>query len=377
MTTYLLVLYVFLFSCIPADECGRVNNKLPIRYSDLLFTKEALAENSNCNGPNDVCCHEDDILYFYPEDKTCSAIDGYTCASPINCKVTYINENNLASCSDVDIRILSGSSGMICCANQDIKVPPKPCSSFDGRRCVPENQCGGNKVAQVGLFGLENTAVDEAFCSKESEICCSEDEITQKYPEDKICSEIDGYRCASPINCQVTYDILLSYDFGFGLQNIFSTHLSGNNLASCSDFDSTSNDVCCHRDDLLFKYPEDILCSEINGYRCTSPINCNVTEISENNLASCSDVDSTSNDVCCHRDDLFLKYPEDILCSAIDGYTCASPIDCKVTEINENNLAGCEDVDIKIWSGSTGMICCANKDIKLSPKPCSSFDGRR
>ena len=38
----------------------------------------ALAENSNCDGPNDVCCHEDDILYFYPEDKMCSAIDGYT-----------------------------------------------------------------------------------------------------------------------------------------------------------------------------------------------------------------------------------------------------------------------------------------------------------
>ena len=44
----------------------------------MLFTKEALAENAACNGPNDVCCHEDDILYFYPEDKMCSAIDGYT-----------------------------------------------------------------------------------------------------------------------------------------------------------------------------------------------------------------------------------------------------------------------------------------------------------
>ena len=44
----------------------------------MLLTKEALAENSNCDGPNDVCCHEDDILYFYPEDKMCSAIDGYT-----------------------------------------------------------------------------------------------------------------------------------------------------------------------------------------------------------------------------------------------------------------------------------------------------------
>ena len=75
---YLLILYVFLFSCVPADECGRVNNKLTIRNSDLLLTKVALAENSNCDGPNDVCCHEDDILYFYPEDKMCSAIDGYT-----------------------------------------------------------------------------------------------------------------------------------------------------------------------------------------------------------------------------------------------------------------------------------------------------------
>ena len=44
----------------------------------MLLTKVALAENSNCDGPNDVCCHEDDILYFYPEDKMCSAIDGYT-----------------------------------------------------------------------------------------------------------------------------------------------------------------------------------------------------------------------------------------------------------------------------------------------------------
>ena len=68
---------VFLFSCVPEDECGRINNKSTIRYSDLLLTKEALAENSNCDGPNDVCCHEDDILYFYPEDKMCSAIDGY------------------------------------------------------------------------------------------------------------------------------------------------------------------------------------------------------------------------------------------------------------------------------------------------------------
>ena len=77
----LLILYVFLFSCVPEDECGRVNNKLTIRkeaLADLLLTKEALAENSNCDGPNDVCCHEDDILYFYPDDKMCSAIDGYT-----------------------------------------------------------------------------------------------------------------------------------------------------------------------------------------------------------------------------------------------------------------------------------------------------------
>ena len=46
----------------------------------------ALAENSNCDGPNDVCCHEDDILYFYPEDKMCSAIDGY---KYVLRKVTY------------------------------------------------------------------------------------------------------------------------------------------------------------------------------------------------------------------------------------------------------------------------------------------------
>jgi hypothetical protein len=58
-------------------------------------------------------------------------------------------------------------------------------------------------------------------------------------------------------------------------------------------------------------------------------------------------------------------------------FRCASPINCKVTEINENNLASCSDVDIRIWSGSSGMICCAKKDIKLAPKPCSSFDGRR
>ena len=124
---------VFLFSCVPEDECGRVNNKLTIRNSDLLLTKEALAENSNCDGPNDVCCHEDDT-YFYPEDKMCSAIDGYSCASPINCKVTEINENNLAGCSDVDTRIWSGSTGMICCAKKDIKISPKSCSSFEGRR---------------------------------------------------------------------------------------------------------------------------------------------------------------------------------------------------------------------------------------------------
>ena len=78
LVSYLLILYVFLFSCVPEDECGRLNNKLTVKNSDLLLTKEALAENSNCDGPNDVCCHEDDILYFYPEDKMCSAIDGYT-----------------------------------------------------------------------------------------------------------------------------------------------------------------------------------------------------------------------------------------------------------------------------------------------------------
>ena len=61
----------------------------------------------------------------------------------------------------------------------------------------------------------------------------------------------------------------------------------------------------------------------------------------------------------------------------IPFFRCASPINCKVTEINENNLAGCSDVDTRIWSGSTGMICCAKKDIKVSPKQCSSFDGRR
>ena len=173
--------------------------------------------------------------------------------------------------------------------------------------------------------------------------------------------------------CKHGSDFIGHYDYRNDCTGWIDKLIDSNRFPSCSDVNITSNDVCCHRDDLLFKYPEDILCSEINGYRCTSPINCNVTEISENNLASCSDVDSTSNDVCCHRDDLFLKYPEDILCSEINGYRCASPANCKVTEISENNLASCSDVDIT----SNGMVCCANQDIRMPPKPSSSFDGRR
>lgn len=108
--------------------------------------------------------------------------------------------------------------------------PSKQCSSFNGRRCVPENQCGGNKVARGGLFGLE--AADEAICPNEEDTCCSEDEIIRTYPEDIMCSAIDGYICASPFNCR-------------------TAEINENNLASCSDVDDKM--ICCSEDKITQK----------------------------------------------------------------------------------------------------------------------------
>ena len=51
---------------------------------------------------------------------------------------------------------------------------------------------------------------------------------------------------------------------------------------------------------------------------------------------------------------------------------CASPTNCRTTEITVINLGSCSDVEI----GSIGMICCANKDI-LEPdgiKGCEKSD---
>ena len=62
-------------------------------------------------------------------------------------------------------------------------------------RCVPKSKCGGNKVSRRsgGLLGLQVAAADEAKCDNDSDICCSEKEITQE------CSDYaqDGYKCAS------------------------------------------------------------------------------------------------------------------------------------------------------------------------------------
>ena len=75
------------------------------------------------------------------------------------------------------------------------------CSDFsqDGYKCVPENRCGGKKVAQDGL---EVSAAFEAICPNEEDTCCTESNIIRTYPEDIMCSAIDGYTCASPTNCR-------------------------------------------------------------------------------------------------------------------------------------------------------------------------------
>jgi hypothetical protein len=104
---------------------------------------------------------------------------------------------------------------------------------------VPENRCGGKKVAQDGLFdpedalvGLEVSAAVQANCPNEEDICCSDDEIIQTYPEDIMCSAIDGYICASPFNCR-------------------TAEINENNLASCSDVDDTM--ICCSEDKITQK----------------------------------------------------------------------------------------------------------------------------
>ena len=62
-------------------------------------------------------------------------------------------------------------------------------------RCVPKSKCGGNKVSRrsSGILGLQIAAADEAKCDNDSDVCCSEKEITQE------CSDYaqDGYKCVS------------------------------------------------------------------------------------------------------------------------------------------------------------------------------------
>jgi hypothetical protein len=62
-------------------------------------------------------------------------------------------------------------------------------------RCVPKSKCGGNKVSRrsSGILGLQVAAADEAKCDNDSDVCCSEKEITQE------CSDYaqDGYKCVS------------------------------------------------------------------------------------------------------------------------------------------------------------------------------------
>ena len=73
--------YIF-SSCVPENNCGRVNNKLTIKGSDFLALKVALAENSQCPEPLHLCCHEDDVIALNtiddPGNLKCDDIDGYT-----------------------------------------------------------------------------------------------------------------------------------------------------------------------------------------------------------------------------------------------------------------------------------------------------------
>ena len=121
--------------CVPHQNCNwskkMIEDLLKLSRNNLVyntglrFFKNKVCDNSKrhvycCTGGQPPSAGQvKKLKVIEPEDKMCSSIDGYTCASSTRCRATVISENNLASCPDVNIT----SIGMICCANKDILEP--------------------------------------------------------------------------------------------------------------------------------------------------------------------------------------------------------------------------------------------------------------
>ena len=89
-------------------------------------------------------------------------------------------------------------------------------------------------------------------------------------------------------------------------------------------------------------------------------------ELTAADEASCSN----EEDTCCS--DITDPDPDpdpDDMCSAIDGYSCAPPRYCTSSEISENNLASCSEFDITRFGyrdyspPGVVLVCCANQDV--------------
>jgi len=266
------------FSCVPESDCSSPKNVLTVKSSaftpeQILDLKVASAEASTCKEPKNACCHKDNVI-LTPEKK-CSDIDGYTCVGSIICGAKEFTDNNRASCIDADTR----STGMVCCGDADIIPSAEPCSNFEGRRCVPNSKCGGNKVSRRsgGVLGLQVAAADEAKCDNDSDICCSEKEITQE------CSDYaqDGYKCVS-----TCYDMPQDFPPPDQRKTIISPFLPKE--AKC---DRRGPSICCRRTEPLSVNVTEVDCESSGpGYECADFDTCNPKTFLAKKVTSTADL---------------------------------------------------------------------------------------
>jgi len=271
------------FSCVLNDNCDRGSDGIVVKGagnaisdSEKIAQFVAAAEAANCENDNEVCCHKDSVkVQPKPEEKKCSDIFGYKCVSSGLCNQTIQTEENNALCDNADTRSVGTQ---YCCAEEDIIVPKKQCSEFKGRRCVPKEQCGGNKVSRRsgGLEAFLIASADDAECPDEFQdtssrsgglealfgdsemVCCAESEINRR------CADYadDGYSC-------VTQCFDMPQDIPVSPLSQITPFLPKE--AKCP-----RGHICCKRKEPIKPKPSDVPCEETgDGYQCVDFDQCN------------------------------------------------------------------------------------------------------